>query len=107
MVDLNTLIPPNSPFHLYAASFIDDRGEIAAFGVLANGDTHALVLIPCDENHSDGEDCEDCEEGVQSVSAVSQGSPVPRDVFSGTQRLSPPSRTNRFRFPGFALGPKN
>ena len=55
MVDLNALIPTNSPFHLYSASFIDDRGEIAAYGFLNNFDTHALLLIPCDESHDDSE----------------------------------------------------
>jgi hypothetical protein len=36
MVDLNTLIPSDSQFHLFSASFIDNRGEIAAFGFLSN-----------------------------------------------------------------------
>jgi probable HAF family extracellular repeat protein len=58
MVDLNTLIPPNSPFHLYSASFIDDRGQIAAFGLLPNFDSHAVLLIPCDENHPGIESCD-------------------------------------------------
>ena len=34
MVDLNTLVSPNSPFYLYWAAFIDDEGEIGAFGRL-------------------------------------------------------------------------
>jgi probable HAF family extracellular repeat protein len=59
MVDLNTLIPANSPFHLYSASFIDDHGQIATFGILANGDTHAVLLVPCDENHNGNSECED------------------------------------------------
>jgi hypothetical protein len=58
VVDLNTLIPLDSPFHLYSTSFIDDRGVIAAFGLLVNGDTHALLLVPCDENHPDIEGCD-------------------------------------------------
>jgi probable HAF family extracellular repeat protein len=58
MVDLNTLIPANSPFHLYSASFIDDRGQIAAFGILTNGDTHAVLLIPCVENRNGSSECE-------------------------------------------------
>ena len=58
MVDLNTLISPNSPFHLYSASFIDDRGQIAAYGFLDNFDTHALLLVPCNEGNGNSE-CED------------------------------------------------
>jgi len=55
---LNTLISPNSPFHLYSASFIDDRGQIAAYGFLDNFDTHALLLVPCNEGNGNSE-CED------------------------------------------------
>jgi uncharacterized membrane protein len=58
LVDLNTLIPPSTPFFVFTASFISDQGEIAAFGALANGDQHALLLIPCDENHPDVESCD-------------------------------------------------
>jgi hypothetical protein len=58
MVDLNTLIPPDSLFYLFSTSFIDDRGRIVAFGALPNGDMHAVLLIPCDEEHSDVEGCD-------------------------------------------------
>ena len=58
MVDLNTLISPNSPFQLYWAPFIDDEGVIGAFGSLANGDSHTVLLIPCDENHPGVEGCD-------------------------------------------------
>jgi probable HAF family extracellular repeat protein len=58
MVDLNTLVPANSLLHLFTASFIDDRGRIGAFGALANGDMHAVLLIPCDEDHPNVEGCD-------------------------------------------------
>jgi probable HAF family extracellular repeat protein len=58
MVDLNTLISPNSPFFLAWAPFIDDHGEIGAFGVLPNGDSHTVLLIPCDESHPNIEGCD-------------------------------------------------
>lgn len=45
MYDLNTLIPPSN-LHLVEANYIDDRGEIAGFGVLPNGDQHAFLLVP-------------------------------------------------------------
>ena len=63
MVDLNTRISPKSPFHLYWAGFIDDHGEIGAFGALPDGDSHAVLLIPCGENHDDSE-CGDEGEGT-------------------------------------------
>ena len=49
MVDLNTLVPPGSALHLTIPGTINDRGEIAGIGVLANGDVHAFLLIPCGE----------------------------------------------------------
>jgi hypothetical protein len=41
---LNSLVPVDTPFYLLTASFIDDRGQIAAFGQLPNGDIHAVLL---------------------------------------------------------------
>jgi probable HAF family extracellular repeat protein len=58
MVDLSTLIPPNPDLQLDHALYINDRGEIAARGTFSNGDTHSLVLIPCDENHTGVEGCD-------------------------------------------------
>jgi probable HAF family extracellular repeat protein len=46
MVDLTTLVLPGSELTLIAASFINDRGEIAGIGVLPNGDTRAILLVP-------------------------------------------------------------
>jgi probable HAF family extracellular repeat protein len=46
-VDLNTLIISNpSGAQLIIALIINERGEIAAQGVLPNGDLHAFLLIP-------------------------------------------------------------
>lgn len=58
MVDLNTLIPPSSGIELATGASINDRGEIDARAVLPNGDTHAVILIPCDDDHSDVEGCD-------------------------------------------------
>ena len=44
--DLNTLISPNSGFVVGDVNFINDRGEIAATGLLANGSQHAILLVP-------------------------------------------------------------
>jgi probable HAF family extracellular repeat protein len=46
MVDLTTLVLPGSDLTLIAAAFINDRGEIAGMGVLPNGDTRAVLLVP-------------------------------------------------------------
>jgi probable HAF family extracellular repeat protein len=102
-VDLNTLVT-GTDMTLTTPVYINDSGEIVGNGVLPNGDTHAFVLIPCDEHHGDGEGCD---EGTQSVSTTQQVSPASRDAFGGTQRLYTSPRTNRFHFPGIAIGPRN
>jgi probable HAF family extracellular repeat protein len=82
MVDLNSLIAPNSPLYIFTASFIDDRGEIAAFGGLANGDAHAVLLIPCDEGHPNVEGCDyslvEATSAAQRPAAAGQSHPVPQ-----------------------------
>jgi probable HAF family extracellular repeat protein len=46
LYDLNMLIPRNSGFFIGDVNFINDDGEIAATGILPNGDQHDLLLIP-------------------------------------------------------------
>jgi probable HAF family extracellular repeat protein len=58
MVDLGTLIPTNPDLQLDHVFQINDRGEITARGTFSNGDTHAFVLIPCDENHPGVSGCD-------------------------------------------------
>ena len=66
-LDLNLLVTPSSDLTLNEATSLNDRGEISGFGTLANGDTHAFVLIPCDANHLNLEGCD-----YNPVEAVSQ-----------------------------------
>jgi len=58
IADLNTLIRPASQLHLQFSLNINDRGEIAATSVDANGNQHATLLIPCDENHPNVDGCD-------------------------------------------------
>jgi len=60
MTDLDTLIQPNSSLSTYIANDINDRGEIAGAAIdLNTGASPGFVMIPCDEQHADVEDCKD------------------------------------------------
>jgi probable HAF family extracellular repeat protein len=58
IIDLNTLIPPDSGLTLTGAIYINDRGEIAGFGLSPNGNEHAYLLIPCDSDHPGVQACD-------------------------------------------------
>ncbi len=94
MVDLNTLVSPGSPLHLTDPDTINDRGEIAGFGFLPNGDKHAFLLIPCEENHANAEGCEDA--GQDSNATQQSPAPINSAVTTATQ----PNLTPRGMAPG-------
>ena len=58
MVDLSTLVSPSPGFSTLGVIDINDAGEIAGLAVDANGNKHAVLLIPCDENHPGIEGCD-------------------------------------------------
>jgi probable HAF family extracellular repeat protein len=65
MVDLNSLVPADTSLELTYAVAINDRGEIAGFGVPPGVlpeeyeiKGHAYVLIPCDEEHPNLKGCD-------------------------------------------------
>lgn len=104
-VDLNTLIPPGSSLQLTYAVAINDRGEIAGFGVPPGVPPedyptkgHAYILIPCDEDHAGADGCKDGAEGRNSV-APSNPAPLTGTTTSVTLR-SLTSDTLRARFGG-------
>jgi probable HAF family extracellular repeat protein len=105
MVNLNTLISRSSPFHLYWAGFIDDRGEIGAFGILPNGDSHAVLLVPCDDDEANAEGCEDHGEDGTEVQGETNQRPtvvLPEHIRKMLQhRMSP-----FYRLPGLEA-PRN
>jgi probable HAF family extracellular repeat protein len=110
MVDLNSLIPPNSGLFLVETIAINDQGEIAGdadhpgCGISDALCGHAYVLIPCDENHPGVEGCD--YDMVDSPAAVPQTSPAVRNT-SRTLHQSLMRRMNRYHFPGLAFGPRN
>jgi probable HAF family extracellular repeat protein len=95
-VDLNILIPPGSGIVLGGGVSINDHGEIDTIGVLANGDVHAVLLIPCDENHTD---VEGCDYSLVEATAVSH-SLTPHFASSEAQHPSRSQRANRHYIPG-------
>lgn len=56
-VDLNALVQLGSGLKLQGGFSINDRGEIAGDSYF-NGDHHAFLAIPCDENHLGIEGCD-------------------------------------------------
>jgi probable HAF family extracellular repeat protein len=94
--DLNALIPHNSSLLLVESNAINDRGEIAGngfpHGCTDFSCTHAFVLIPCDQTHSDDKGCGNRDESTSGELGQTSESPkgvppenVPTQV---RQRLS-------------------
>ena len=96
MVDLNTLVPPNSSIQLVEAQQINDRGEIAGNGVDAAGNSHAVLLIPCDENHAEREGCD--YSMVDAATLKQSAMPVAQRPAAGVPHgRMPAGMLNRFR----------
>jgi probable HAF family extracellular repeat protein len=55
--DLNTLIPAGSQLFLMEATAINDRGQIAGFGQLPDGEHLGFLLTPCNEDSVFHNDC--------------------------------------------------
>jgi probable HAF family extracellular repeat protein len=97
-IDLNTLVPPGSGLALTTPVSINDRGEIAGFGTLANGVTHAFVLIPCDENHSgiDGCDYDEVEATTQAPVRSAQIAQAPTAASAAKLPVAEMMKRHRF-----------
>jgi len=95
MVDLNTLVPSGSSLTLTEATFINDRGEIAAQRVLPNGDTHTALLIPCDDDHPN---VQGCDYSMVDASAAQSGVSAARPAaLTQPSAASPAPTTNSLR----------
>jgi probable HAF family extracellular repeat protein len=101
IVDLNALVPPGSDVTVVKGFDINDRGEITGLGVLPNGDTRAVLLIPCDEKHPNIEGCD------YSLVDANTVLPAPRTGPSLTQRAPQSRWSNRYHIPGRGTGPTN
>ena len=95
-VDLNTLISPNSGLVVTTGFSINDRGEINGNGLLPNGDQHAILLIPCDENHPDVEDCDYSLAEATSSAVQLRPAQIPQAQVASPAKLFPGEAMTRF-----------
>jgi probable HAF family extracellular repeat protein len=103
-VDLNTLLLPGSGLTVGDVNYINDRGEIAATGMLPNGDLHAVLLVPCDYAHRGMDGCD--YDMVEASAAVSQAGPAVGNASSRGLPRSAVRGTSRYRLTGRAIGPR-
>jgi hypothetical protein len=94
MFDLNRLIVNRSMLQVIEGVFINERGEIAANAINADGNTRAVVLIPCDEFHPDRDGCDyrDVDESEAALSGVAgptatSGSSTVRDRHAVSKKV--------------------
>ncbi len=96
-VDLQTLLVPRSDITLIAAIVINDRSEIVGVGILPDGDSHSVLLIPCDGNHADVEGCDFDTVAAATAAQVRPAQITAPSVASSFANLSPAERMTRFR----------
>ncbi|MGA7927921.1 MAG: hypothetical protein WCA20_18275 [Candidatus Sulfotelmatobacter sp.] len=74
-IDLNTLIPKDSPWYLLQALSLNDAGQIVGFGTI-DGNIHAFLATPCDADQTDTERGENVEGTSMEADKVKEGSSV-------------------------------
>ncbi len=77
IVDVNTLISGGAGVTVVNAYDINDRGEIAGWGPLPNGDERAVLLVPCDTNHPNIQGCDYSNVEASSASTSASAPPKP------------------------------
>jgi probable HAF family extracellular repeat protein len=76
MVDLNSFVPACSGILLREGVFINERGEIAVDGRLANGDVHAFLLVPLDDRNENSADAAQASPELDQPLAAAIHAPV-------------------------------
>lgn len=98
MVDLNSLIPPDSSLSLSAAWNTNERGEIVGVGVPPGGSTntdyvgHLFLLIPCDANHPNIEGCDYSMVEETTTAAIHAVQPMQSTAGKASLATSSPSQ---------------
>ena len=112
MLNLTGLILPGSNVIFDDPTFINDRGEIVGNGLLPNGDQHAVLLIPCDDDHPN---VEGCDYSMVDASVAQSNNSAPRPVAVTPQSTSSPAQSvnqlrnrgmQRYRLPGQRMVPR-
>jgi probable HAF family extracellular repeat protein len=100
IIDPNNFVPPGSNLRVTDGETINDSGEIAGSGELPNGDFHAVVLVPCDDN---GEDCLSARENQNGGPAAPA---VHSEKLNAVETLAKihSQLTRRFRISGAGAG---
>jgi hypothetical protein len=93
-IDLNTLIPKDSPWYLLSALSINDDGEIVGYGTI-NANVHAFLATPCDRAPAGAE----CGEDVEHTAIVRDQRATEEVVSESTREQLPQGD------PGAALRP--
>jgi probable HAF family extracellular repeat protein len=93
LVDLNDLIPSNSPLRLVYVYQINQSGEIAGNGWDTSSNEHAFLLIPCDDGHPGLEGCD------YSLVDATAASHSPALSYVPNSARPPQARTNRHQIP--------
>jgi len=103
MIDLNTFVPLGLDLTLTEATFINDRGEISVQGFLPNGDTRAVLLVPC----GGGE--EGCQIATEGATVVTQNNLVPqrRRTPSGIMAAWRARMAQRYHIHGLKSSPRD
>ena len=97
IVDLSTLISPPTNLSVGVIG-INDKGEIAGNADNASDIGHAILLIPCDENHPGIEGCDYSLVDPATVAEVHPAQIAEATASSSSQvRLSPSERMARLR----------
>ncbi len=110
MIDLNSFVPGGSDLILTQGAYINDRGEILATGVLPNGDTRSVLLVPC------GKGTEGCQDVVEGTAAIQKNrAPITNSAITRTRRRLTPGQmlsawrarlAQRYHIPGLGA-PRN
>ena len=97
-INLNALVPPGSGVTVVYPLEINDRGEIAAHAFTLTGDPRAVLLVPCDEDHSDVEGCDYEPVEVVTEAPVRSAQTTQASAAAATNaKLSPAEMTARLR----------